>query len=162
MHEQTMRYIRLYVPFKTRYTNRRALCYCKWDHFTMFICLFFWFVAYTIIQSITQQWNLCSAFNLEQWAADAAATRRAVWRFGALHKGLTSVVDNSCRSRDSNPQPRITSPTLSIRPRLPQSSNRLICRDPLILWSKESSTAFIWNRILFCSNVKYLKSTFEW
>ncbi len=73
MHEQTMRYIRLYVPFKTRYTNRRALCYCKWDHFTMFICLFFWFVTYTIIQSITQQWNLCSAFNLEQWAADAAA-----------------------------------------------------------------------------------------
>ncbi len=32
--------------------------------------------------------------------------------FGALPKGLTSVVDNSCRSRDSNPQPRITSPTL--------------------------------------------------
>ncbi len=34
------------------------------------------------------------------------------WRFGALFKGLTSVVDNSCRSRDSNPQPRIISPTL--------------------------------------------------
>ncbi len=34
------------------------------------------------------------------------------WGFGALLKGLTSVVDNSCRSRDSNPQPRITSPTL--------------------------------------------------
>ncbi len=33
-------------------------------------------------------------------------------RFGALLKGLTSVVDNSCRSRDSNPQPRVTSPTL--------------------------------------------------
>ncbi len=32
--------------------------------------------------------------------------------FGALLKGLTSVVDNSCRSRDSNPQPRVTSPTL--------------------------------------------------
>ncbi len=34
------------------------------------------------------------------------------WGFGALLKGLTSVVDNSCRSRDSNPQPRVTSPTL--------------------------------------------------
>ncbi len=32
--------------------------------------------------------------------------------FGALLKGLTSVVDNSCQSRDSNPQPRVTSPTL--------------------------------------------------
>ncbi len=27
-------------------------------------------------------------------------------------KGLTSVVDNFCRSQDSNPQPRVTSPTL--------------------------------------------------
>ncbi len=34
------------------------------------------------------------------------------WGFGALLKGLTSVVDNSSWSRDSNPQPRITSPTL--------------------------------------------------
>ncbi len=32
--------------------------------------------------------------------------------FGALLKGLTSVVDNSCRSRDSNPQPPVTSPML--------------------------------------------------
>ncbi len=40
--------------------------------------------------------------------------------FGALLKGLTSVVDNSCRSRDSNPQPRVTSPTLyPLEPRLP-------------------------------------------
>ncbi len=36
--------------------------------------------------------------------------------FGALLKGLTSVVDKSCRSRDSNPQPR---DALSTRPRLP-------------------------------------------
>ncbi len=49
------------------------------------------------------------------------------WGFSALLKGLTSVVvlkvererwtftlptDNSCRTRDSNPQPRVTSPTL--------------------------------------------------
>ncbi len=34
------------------------------------------------------------------------------WGFGALLKGLTSVVDNSCRSRDSNTQPQVTSPTL--------------------------------------------------
>ncbi len=34
------------------------------------------------------------------------------WGFGALLKGLTSVVDNPCRSRDSNPQPQVTSPML--------------------------------------------------
>ncbi len=47
--------------------------------------------------------------HLEQWA-----------RFGALLKGLTSVLDNSCRSRDLNPQPQVTSPTLyPLEPRLP-------------------------------------------
>ncbi len=42
------------------------------------------------------------------------------WRFVALLKGLTSVVDNSCRSRDSNPQPWVTSSTLyPLEPWLP-------------------------------------------
>ncbi len=73
-----------------------------------------------------QQWNVFSAFNpskfthLEQWGADTAAPGN--WGFGVLLKGLTSVVDNSCRSRDSNPQPRVTSPTLyPLEPRLPLS-----------------------------------------
>ncbi len=48
---------------------------------------------------------------LEQWAADAAAPGEQLG-FGALLKSLTSVVDYSCWSRDSNPQPRVTSPTL--------------------------------------------------
>ncbi len=34
---------------------------------------------------------------------------------GGSVKGLTSVVDNSCRSRDSNPQPRVTSPFLHLK-----------------------------------------------
>ncbi len=34
------------------------------------------------------------------------------WGFGALLKGLISVMDTSCQSRDSNPQPRVTSLTL--------------------------------------------------
>ncbi len=34
------------------------------------------------------------------------------WGFGALLKGHTSVVDNYYRSRDSNPQPQVTSPML--------------------------------------------------
>ncbi len=39
--------------------------------------------------------------------------------FGALLKGLISVMDNSCQSRDSKPQPWVTSPTLyPLEPRL--------------------------------------------
>ncbi len=34
------------------------------------------------------------------------------WGFGALLKGLTSVLNNSYRSRNLNPQPQVTSPTL--------------------------------------------------
>ncbi len=45
------------------------------------------------------------------------------WGFGALFKRLTSVVDTSCQSQDSTPQPWVTSGfksnTLFIRPRLP-------------------------------------------
>ncbi len=41
------------------------------------------------------------------------------WGFGALLKGFTSVEDNSCQSRDSNPQPRVTSATrYPLEPRL--------------------------------------------
>ncbi len=89
------------------------------------------FVTYTIIQSITSS-KMCSLHltrpsahtlgavdththtHLEQWTHThthgAVASRGAVWGFGALLKGLTSVVDNSCR--ESNPEPRVTSPTL--------------------------------------------------
>ncbi len=59
-----------------------------------------------------------SAFNLSKcthtWNSGQPTLGRpgSSWGFGALLKALTSVVDNSCRSRDSNPQPRVTSPTL--------------------------------------------------
>ncbi len=55
--------------------------------------------------------------HLEQWAAIAAVPGS----FVALLKALTSVMvskvvhsphDNSCRTRDSNPRPQVTSPTL--------------------------------------------------
>ncbi len=65
-----------------------------------------------------QQWNVFSAFNPSKcthtWSSGQPTLRHPVssWGFGALLRGLTSVVDNSCRSWDSNPQPRITSPTL--------------------------------------------------
>ncbi len=58
-----------------------------------------------------------SAFNPSKythtWSSGQPTLRHlgSSWGFGALLKGLTSAVDNSCRSRDSNPQPRVTSPT---------------------------------------------------
>ncbi len=56
-----------------------------------------------------QQWNVFSAFNPSKcthtWSSGQPTLRRpgSSWEFGALLKGLTSVVDNSCRSRDSKP-----------------------------------------------------------
>ncbi len=59
------------------------------------------------------------------WSSGQPTLRRpgSSWGIGALLKGLTSVVDTSCQSRDSNSQPWVTSGfksnALSIRPRLP-------------------------------------------
>ncbi len=62
-----------------------------------------------------QQWNVFSAFNPSKCTHTWSS-----WGFGALLKGFTSVVDSSCWSRDSNPQPRVTSLTLyPLEPRLP-------------------------------------------
>ncbi len=71
-----------------------------------------------IYTEYNQRWNVFSAFNPSKcthtWSSGQPILRRpgSSWGFGALLKGFTSVVDNSCRSWDSNPQPRITSPTL--------------------------------------------------
>ncbi len=100
----------------------------------------FLFVTYTLYTEYNEEWNVFSVFNPSKcthtwssghthtththtWSSGHTHTPEAVgkptlWHpgssrgFGALLKGLTSVVDNSCRSRDSNPQPRVTSPTL--------------------------------------------------
>ncbi len=59
-----------------------------------------------------------SAFNPSKcthtWSSGQPTLQRSgsSWGFGALLKGLTSVMDNFCWSRDSNPQPRVTSLTL--------------------------------------------------
>ncbi len=73
-----------------------------------------------------QQWNVFSAFNpstcTHTWSSGQLTLPRpgSSLGFGALLKGITSVVENPCRSRDSNPQPRVTSPTLHpLEPRLP-------------------------------------------
>ncbi len=48
-----------------------------------------------------------SAFNPSKWSSGQPKLQRlgSSWGFGALLRGLTSVVDTSCQSRDSNPQP---------------------------------------------------------
>ncbi len=72
------------------------------------------------------QWNVFSTFNPSKCTHTLGAVgsqscgAREHWGFGDLLKGLTSVVDNSCWSWDSNPQPRVTSLTLyPLEPRLP-------------------------------------------
>ncbi len=54
-----------------------------------------------------EEWNVFSAFNPSKWSSGQPTLRRlgSSWGFGALLRGLTSVVDTSCQSRDSNPQP---------------------------------------------------------
>ncbi len=65
-----------------------------------------------------QQWNVFSAFNPSKcthtWSSGQPTLQRpgSSRGFGALLKGLTSAMDNSCRSRGSNPLPRVTSPML--------------------------------------------------
>ncbi len=87
-----------------------------------------------------EEWNVFSAFNRSKWSSGQPKLRcpGSSWGFGALPKGLTSVVDTSCQSRDSNPQPWVTlgfkSNALSIRPRLP-SSLRLTHPKRIHTWS---------------------------
>ncbi len=47
-----------------------------------------------------EEWNVFSAFNPSKWSSGQPALRRPgnSWGFGALLKGLTSVVDTSCRA----------------------------------------------------------------
>ncbi len=62
------------------------------------------------------------------WSSGQLTLRRpgSNWGFGALLKGLISVMDNSCQSRDSNPQPRVTSTTLyPLEPRLPPNTGEI-------------------------------------
>ncbi len=88
-------------------------------------------------QLYNQQWNVFSAFNPSKcthtWSSGQLALRRpgSSWGFGALLKGLTSVMDTSSRSRDSNPQPRVTSPMhYPLEPR--QSFVQMNCGDRIV------------------------------
>ncbi len=84
---------------------------------------FFLFVTYTIIQSITSS-EIC-ALHLTHPSVHTpgAVGSRHCGARGAVGGSVpySRVVDNSCRSRDANPQPRVTSSTLyPLEPRLPR------------------------------------------
>ncbi len=100
-------------PLQTTCTCRLTECIEE----ELFICHITNYTEYN------QQWNVFAVFNPSKcthtWSSGHTHTHTPMlrrpgssWGFGALLKGLTSVVDNSCRSRDSNPQPWVTSPTL--------------------------------------------------
>ncbi len=79
-----------------------------------------------------EEWNVFSTFNPSKckhtWSSAQPTLRHpgSSWGFGALPKGLISVVDTSSQSRDSSPQPWVTSGfksnAISIRPRPPLRS----------------------------------------
>ncbi len=108
-----------------------------------------------------EQWNVFSAFNPSKWSSGQPTVRRpgSSWGFGALLKGLTSVVDTSCQSRDSNPQPWVTSGfksnALSIRPRLQSKQKahwnfQAVCMDSILQPTNVKS----WACFAFCTCAK--------
>ncbi len=73
------------------------------------------------------------------WSSGQSTLRRpgGSWGFGALLKGLTSVVDNSCRSREPTTSDYKSS-ALSIRPRLHLDYNlQLYCVTSHTVWLSE-------------------------
>ncbi len=82
--------------------------------------------------------------HLEQWAHTHTHLEQSTlwrpgssWGFGALLKGLTSVVDNSCRSREPTTSD-YKSNALSIRPRLHLDYNlQLYCVTSHTVWLSE-------------------------
>ncbi len=129
---------------------------------------FLFVTSYTNIQSIPHSSEMCSSAlthpsahthtphthtHTQTWSsgqADAAQRPgKAVWGFGALLKGLTSVMvlkvertiiihstDNSCWSRDLNPQPQVTS--LSIRATLPSKQLHFLMQQLKVLATSKS------------------------
>ncbi len=73
------------------------------------------------------------------WSSGQSTLRRpgGSWGFSALLKGLTSVVDNSCRSREPTTSDYKSS-ALSIRPRLHLDFNlQLYCVTSHTVWLSE-------------------------
>ncbi len=123
-----------------------------------------------------EEGNVFSAFNPSKcthtWSSGQPTLRRpgSSWGFGALLKGLTSVVDTSCQSWDSNPQPRVTSGfksnALSIRPRLPFTLSSLLGEHRIISqeWGRNCSVFLGWlvaNISMIAKNLFYSYQTTE-
>ncbi len=79
-----------------------------------------------------EQWK-----HTHTWSSERCGARGGSWGFGALLKGLTSVVDNSCRSREPITSDYKSS-ALSIRPRLHLDYNlQLYCVTSHTVWLSE-------------------------
>ncbi len=102
-----------------------------------------WKHTHTHTHTHLEQWAHTHT-HLEQWAhththLEQSTLRRpgGSWGFGALLKGLTSVVDNSCRSREPTTSDYKSS-ALSIRPRLHLDYNlQLYCVTSHTVWLSE-------------------------
>ncbi len=108
-----------YLTFSFCAPRRRGKC----SQMTSYMCHIHNYTEYN------QHWNVFSAFNPSKcthtWSSGQPTLRRPGSVGGSVLKGLISVVDNSCRSQDSNPQPRVTSPMLyPLEPRLPSMCSR--------------------------------------
>ncbi len=109
-----------------------------------------------------QQWNVFSAFNPSKCTHTGSSGQPTLQGgFGALPKGLISVVDTFCQSRDSNPQPWVTSGfksnALSIKPRLPPQHNGHLTA-PFLISHWKYSHCSTW-KINTLSSVLYLHCT---
>ncbi len=99
-----------------------------------------------------QQWNVFSAFNpskcthLEQWAADTAVPGEQLG-VQCLAQGSHLSHGQFLLERDSNPQPRVTSPTLyPLEPRPPREGNQLCLTALFFLDGTES----VWVSVNVC------------
>ncbi len=98
------------------FAAKRLIVVHGWEK-CLFYLIYFFICHIHNYTEYNQQWNEMCSLQWKPiqhtWSSGQPTLRRpgSSWGFSALLKGLTSVVDNSCRSRDSNPQPRVTSPT---------------------------------------------------
>ncbi len=115
-----------WVIFRERDLERLEISEHDWISFNSFFFILF----VTIIQSITSS-EMCSLYLTHPSAhthtththtPGAVDTHTPGAVGGSVPCSRVSVVNNSCRSRDANPQPRVTSPTLCpLEPRLSNS-----------------------------------------
>ncbi len=98
-----------------------------------------WSSGHTHTHTDTHTWSSGNTHTHTHTHLEQSTQRRpgSSWGFGALLKGLTSVVDNSCQSREPTTSD-YKSNALSIRPRLHLDYNlQLYCVTSHTVWLSE-------------------------